>query len=67
MPAISSNDLARKPAVCGIAMCGGSRVGAVPSIYDIDNLGSANDIILRWKQGTPVPVPSANAFTEEAR
>lgn len=64
MPAITSNQLARKPAVCGIAMCGESRVGAVPSKYDVDNIGSILNIILRWKEDTPLT--STHTFTEEA-
>jgi hypothetical protein len=66
MPAITSNQLARKPAICGIEMCGASRVGGVPSKYDVQGIGIAN-IVLRWKESTPIPVPSTHTFTEEAR
>lgn len=53
MTSISSTELARKPAVCGIAMSGESRCGAKPSIYDVDGIGLAANIILRLKDADP--------------
>jgi hypothetical protein len=65
MTGVTSNELARKPAVCAIAICGGSRCGARPSIYDLQGLGDPDDIILRMKEAPPDS--GTPSWTEEAR
>jgi hypothetical protein len=50
--AISSNELARKPAMAKVAQAGNSRCNAVPSIYDVVGIGSTTDILYAWSEKT---------------
>jgi hypothetical protein len=61
---ISSTELARKPAVAGIARAGVSRAGAVPSIHDVDGVGAIANIILRYEE-EPMSTVATPAWTEE--
>jgi hypothetical protein len=50
VPGATSNDLCRIPAICGIAICGETRCGAVPDVQDTQGLPTLTAVKYDWEQ-----------------